>query len=249
MENKIPEKVYKYRDWSNSLHKNILLHNELYLASPKDFNDPFDCRIPKNFIRIIEKGEESYSSNPQLDNDPISFQREYEKQQTEILDKHYGILSMSNKWNGILLWSHYANFHKGFCVGFWEDKLRISGSFARTGIVDYRQEFPYIRPTLEKNQEDRLQRIHIQTTTKSKDWENEGEYRFLKCFFPNEPKSFERLITVPNEVISEVVLGINISPDNKDEIIEICKRKNIPVYQARKVPFKFAIDRELIRIE
>lgn len=58
--------------------------------------------------------------------------------------------------------------------------------------------------------------------------------------------SFERLIAVPNEVISEVVLGINISTDDKDEIVEICRRKNIPVYQARKVPFKFAIDRELI---
>jgi hypothetical protein len=54
MKNGIPQVVYKYRDWNNPFHKNILLHNEIYLASPKDFNDPFDCRIPMNFQNMSE---------------------------------------------------------------------------------------------------------------------------------------------------------------------------------------------------
>lgn len=268
MENKIPEKVYKYRDWSNGFHKNILLHNELYLPSPKEFNDPFDCRIPVNFINQTLEERDQYinylainqyqnAENKGLDlgfyikklekaleEDIVSFQGELERFYFTQLDNNYGVLSLSTKWNGILLWSHYANQHKGFCIGFWEEKLRAFGFFVRTGIVEYPEEFPNIKPTVEKTKEDRLNRIQMQTTTKSKDWEYEKEYRFIK--YLQEPKPFERLLTVPNEVISEVVLGINISSDDKDEIVEICRRKNIPVYQARKVPFKFAIDRELI---
>ena len=57
---KLPEKVYKYREWRNGSHKNLLLYNELYLASPKDFNDPFDCRIPPNYIDLTKKEKNDY---------------------------------------------------------------------------------------------------------------------------------------------------------------------------------------------
>ena len=50
-----PEIIYKYRDWSNPLHRYVLLYNELYFSSPKDFNDPFDCRITKNFQLLDTK--------------------------------------------------------------------------------------------------------------------------------------------------------------------------------------------------
>ena len=53
-------KIYKYRSWQNSCHKNLLLYNELYFASPKDFNDPFDCRIPPNYLDLSEEEREQY---------------------------------------------------------------------------------------------------------------------------------------------------------------------------------------------
>lgn len=269
MEGKIPEIVYKYRDWNNPFHKNILLHNEIYLASPKDFNDPFDCRIPMNFINQTPEDRNDYITElaiSQSENieqhgleleffirnvekemqDILAFQTDKENYYYDLLDKFYGILSLSKKWNGILLWSHYANYHKGFCIGFWEEKLRASGSLVRTGKVKYPKEFPIIKPAIEKTKKDRLNRIHVQTTTKSQDWKYEKEYRLLKCYFPHEPKPFERLIQFSDEVISEVILGINISSSDKEEIVSLCKLKNISVYQAKKVSFKFEIDRELI---
>ena len=52
--------IYKYRDWKDEYHKNILLKNQIYLASPKDLNDPFDCRINANFTLLTPKEEDSY---------------------------------------------------------------------------------------------------------------------------------------------------------------------------------------------
>src|SRR5437762_935552 len=52
---KYPDIVYKYRNWSEDNHKNVLYKNQLFLTSPKDFNDPFDCRIPQNFSLLNTK--------------------------------------------------------------------------------------------------------------------------------------------------------------------------------------------------
>jgi hypothetical protein len=48
---------------------------------------------------------------------------------------------------------------------------------------------------------------------------------------------------VPDEFIAEVIIGIQTPQDHKEEIIQIASAKNIPVFQAVKVPFKFLIDR------
>lgn len=45
--------VYKYRGISREQHRNALLNNELYLSSPRDFNDPFDIVNVENFNLIL----------------------------------------------------------------------------------------------------------------------------------------------------------------------------------------------------
>ena len=266
----LPEKVYKYRTWNNGFHKNILLHNELYLASPKEINDPFDCRIPPNFKNQTPEEKEKYITDlavrkydevqrqgldmkkvlsdfeKRMDN-PEKFQREAENYIYEQQNKHYGILSLSKRWNGILLWSHYSDSHKGFCVGFWTEKMLKTGLFGKAGLVNYDVEFPEIKPTVAKDKMSVTKKAFIQTHTKSEDWTYEEEFRFLNVFFPDEPKPFERIIQVPDSVFSDVTIGINVSDADKEEIIEVCKRKRIPVYQAIKKDFMFEIDRELIK--
>jgi len=266
----LPEKVYKYRIWKSGSHKNLLLYNELYLASPKDFNDPFDCRIAPNFIDLTKKEKNDYihdlaiSKFEECENkglnfenvlkdfekrfdNPVEFQRYSEKIVYNEQDNYYGILSLSCRWESILMWSHYSDFHRGFCVGFWEEKLRNTGFFGKAGIVTYDTKFPEIKPKVAKTPEDIIEKTFIQTHTKSEDWTYEAEYRLVQNYYPNEPKPFERIIQVPDDVFSEVILGINISKKDKDEIIEICKRKGIRVYQAIKKHFKFEIDREPIK--
>ena len=47
-----PNIIYKYRNWTDKHNKNVFLKNQLFLSSPKTFNDPFDCRIPENFYLL-----------------------------------------------------------------------------------------------------------------------------------------------------------------------------------------------------
>jgi hypothetical protein len=257
-----PETLYKYRSWSNEYHQKILTENQLYLASPSDFNDPIDCRIGNNYslLDTDEKIEEyaeiitqrHWGSVVKMGLNPIKekkriiselktnmdFVQNGDDENTfKMQDKYYGILSLSSRYDSILMWSHYAEFHKGFCIGFNETKLRESSMFGKGGPVVYNNEFPKINPRDDSSPE----KSFIQTHTKAKDWSYEEEYRLTKLFYPNEPKPSDRIVTVPNDFISEIVLGLKISEEHKNEIIKIAKEKGLEIYQIEQVPFEFKL--------
>lgn len=257
-----PSKLYKYRCWNNKFHQNILTKNQLYLASPSDFNDPIDCRIGNNFslLNTNEKIEdyakiitrrhwdsiEKMGLNPNderkrivrdLKSDMDSVQNSDDENTFEMQDKHFGILSLSGRFDSILMWSHYGNFHKGFCVGFSETKLRDSNLFGKGGPVRYKEEFPAIDPRDNRT----VEKSFKQTHTKAKDWKYEEEYRLTKLFYPLVPKPSDRIVTIPDNFMTEIILGLKISKNDKKEITEIAKEKNLDVYQIEKVPFEFKL--------
>jgi hypothetical protein len=45
----IPQELFKYRDWSNEIHRSILLKQELFLAPPDSFEDKMDCKLQKRY--------------------------------------------------------------------------------------------------------------------------------------------------------------------------------------------------------
>ncbi|MBT2620300.1 DUF2971 domain-containing protein [Chryseobacterium sp. ISL-6] len=46
----------------------------------------------------------------------------YEKY-VENVNRNFGIYSLTTKNSNLLMWSHYGNSHKGFCIGFNTEKL------------------------------------------------------------------------------------------------------------------------------
>lgn len=260
-----PEIVYKYRNWTNKYHKDVLYKNHLFLASPRDFNDPFDCKIPINY-KLLNSNEKinryinvfinSYRNlmindnlnieqereklKYRLKNEMDEFQIENEEKFFRFQDKFYGVLSLSTIWTNIIMWSHYSDNHKGYCVGFWEEKLRNSDIFGTSGAIKPVDNYPQIKPF-----DDYLKKALTQTRTKAKDWEYEKEYRFTKLFefTKDEPTDEERTKTIPNNFFAEIILGLNMNKQDKSELINIGRQKGIKVYEATKVPFKFQIDR------
>jgi DUF2971 family protein len=266
-EEKHPKIVYKYRSWNDEYHRNVLLKNQLFLSSPKNFNDPFDCRIPTNYhlldttdkikqyaneytVRHFNKLTEAginledhikYIEN-KLTNNLDEIQQENERRLYKDQDERYGILSLSQIWDNILMWSHYSDFHRGYCVGLWEEKLRNSKMFGKGGGVIYNpnDDYPEINPL---NEQERIIKSYNETHYKAKDWKYEEEYRLMYNFYHKIPSVADRTIQIPDDFFAEIILGLQMSKKNKDEIRGIAKNKDIPVYEAVKVPFKFLIDR------
>lgn len=268
---KYPKIIYKYRSWTNEFHKDVLINNKLFMASPKDCNDPFDCRIPTNYFLLdssekIDRYAQSFIDRHKdffiargldlaneknllikdLVQDLDSVQKKHEHDLYISQDNHHGILSLSARWNSILMWSHYVDFHKGYCVGFWEEKMRNSGLFGKGGPVTYNPEnnYPIISPLdMDKNT---IEKGFKETHTKLNEWEYEKEYRLFNLLFPALPKIETRTIPFPDNFFAEIVIGLSTSEQHKKEIIYHAQEKGIKIYQAKKVPFKFEITREEI---
>ena len=82
----IPEILYKYRDWRNKYHRNIITKQEIYFPKPSEFNDPFDGNIPvrwdlMTYEECIEKNLEILNVLDKDKNQKLV--REYAKKVTD----------------------------------------------------------------------------------------------------------------------------------------------------------------------
>lgn len=268
---KPPTTIYKYRDWNDGKYgRDILEKFELYFASPSQFNDPFDSKIINNYgsmndserrsfiDKLLESGKKFFDRmepkppyefkvamiEKMMIEDPIGFQNSALEKEHEIADKILGIISMSATWNNLLMWSHYAKDHTGYCVGFNENKLMNSGLFKSGGMVMYPNDnaFPKIHPMMDQNQT-----FFKRTFTKSAEWEYEQEYRFLNVFIPGEQSiENERLVKIEPSFIDEVIIGMKMPESDAKDIIDICRKHGIKVYQAVPVDFKFELTKKEI---
>lgn len=67
-----PIVLYKYRDWVQKTHQSLLKDYKGYFASPRDFNDPFDCRIYPNMY-LLNTDEIITNWNTTLSNTPKNY--------------------------------------------------------------------------------------------------------------------------------------------------------------------------------
>jgi len=127
-----------------------------------------------------------------------------------------------------LMWSHYANSHKGFCI---EYDFSGTDSFTMEHLpmpIFYSTERPLIpwKAAIENTPEnvaETSKQIMVGLLTKDKAWEYENEWRIL-ILGTSEP-----LIQMPP--ISCIYLGANINIQNKGRILKIAREKDIPVKQ------------------
>jgi predicted transcriptional regulator with HTH domain len=89
-----------------------------------------------------------------------------------------------------------------------------------------------------------MRKSFIVTHSKAKDWSYEEEYRLTKVFpSPTPDDSPDRKVRIDDSAIREIIIGLNTPSEVEEEIVEIGMRKEIKVYKAYKVPFKFRINR------
>lgn len=89
---------------------------------PSELNDPFENNPHIKGVRGVDAGRSRLSE--------LGFGREKSSQMQEIIatdrnecirqvnDAVFGVLSLTEDRNNLLMWSHYAENHKGFVVGF-----------------------------------------------------------------------------------------------------------------------------------
>jgi len=219
----IPPLLYKYRSLASGCREHtlaLLERMEIYYASPKELNDPMEFKSKLEVsIPSIEHVDWNDTSNP-LVHDVRS--------EIEMSKSSLGICCFSECPRSHLMWSHYADSHRGICVGFdtqsdsgWNNAVRI----------EYSDELPVFRIAYPF----KATREHLRyQQTKLTDWKYEKEWRFIRTDLNETPRKRQ----LPADALSVIILGSKMSSNDRNQVIQIARRsvKQITLFDAAFIP-------------
>ena len=133
----------------------------------------------------------------------------------------------------MLMWSHYANNHQGFCIEYETPDYSLHNSDIYFNLfpviyTDKRINLTTLslnwRSNENKTDEELWDFYKYGLLCKSMDWKYQQEWRLISC---------DNLLTDEKYnckffKIKKVYLGNKMNSDDRKKIIEICKRKGIP---------------------
>jgi len=238
------DSLYKYRSL-NAYSLASLTNNTVWLAKPKSFNDPFDCAITLDRQKYkesvlhaesvaIERAKPAGLRLEHLQDIWPGDKEAFENFRSEMLGlvQGMGICSFSAVPDHVLMWSHYADHHKGFSVEY--DCREGTKLRELAHKVIYKDEVPSLTaadfaPPNNEKAFDALWR------TKAKCWEYEQEWRVMM----NEgDKSFQ----APSAIVS-VIFGARMAESDRAMIAQTLRHQpDINFKEARLKEGKFLIE-------
>ncbi|MEK2158889.1 DUF2971 domain-containing protein [Vibrio parahaemolyticus] len=216
-------KLYKYLPFTEG-SKCILTQGTMKFSHHTEFNDPFDCKttyeIEASMAYVQSRPDLFKEAGRQLNLSPA--QRVGKKKQMlngikrslENGSFHNGVINevgiccLTKKTDNILMWSHYADNHKGFVVEFTVDHATENMNMEKVEEklfgwdVEYSKNMPVI--TAGGNDFNAVKDVFL---IKSVDWAYESEYRVLSMYKGPGIHNFDQ------KLISRVIAGVNM-PDS-----------------------------------
>lgn len=254
--------VYKYfrginRDW------NTIISNNLWMNQAIKFNDPYDCAFLYN-----HHSKETY--DPQKEKD-LAFE-EYIKQikqdkSSQNVQSSIFIFCFSEKCDSLLMWGHYADEHKGICIGY--NLKNLIENYDCLPVI-YNKQMPQIKD-IDFNSPETLYECIL---TKSVDWKYEYEWRIIKIDKNSNGKSgnlipfiepdaiymgtrskntsshnhscFEKLLKEEKTKGKEVYKNKNFYVD-QNSIFEYARRENVLLFEFELNRKEFKLNRRTIK--
>jgi hypothetical protein len=186
-------KLYKYKSLQNLWHVlDMIVNQRLYCAHWSELNDPLEGRYE---VYLGPKG-------PRIEELMVG--------RIEKAKNNYRVASLSADPNNFLLWSHYADGHKGVAVEIdipesHKDLLKVTYSPFSSVFTDKLQTLEDMR--------------HL-FNGKGEEWAYEKEYRLVV------PRKFFRL---PKPIV-RVLLGPRVSEDQR-KVLSAIVPPNVELFQ------------------
>ncbi len=158
-----------------------------------------------------------------------------------------GVFCLTEKSDNLLMWSHYADRHRGFCIEFNGLKLndfiliksRKEKPISLLDVV-YNKELPSIPMGNKAVDLDDLLKF---LRTKYEGWKYEDEWRIIATERPNES------IKIPNGIITSIRLGLLVKENDIYKIITCLRDKpesKIKLFRAKRKFSEYGLEFEEI---
>jgi hypothetical protein len=239
----------------------FLTTNKLYCSSPGAFNDPWDCRPHFNTALLQDKAELQRHASWAVDvcnrRQPMSAEDtarmhdtllsdvpyatgllvEMSEALAPVINQRYRVYCLGPDPTNVLMWSHYANDHRGICLEFGLRNDVMCCSLE----CEYLAEFPMMRP-YEMTEEEHLRVL----LAKSDVWSYEKEFRLVAQERTSATQGDGTLMTddsylqLPDGALTAVIVGCQGDYDAVKAIVDEAKA-TVVVRRAVRVPNRYAL--------
>ena len=267
----------------------ILAHRQIRFSSPTWFNDPFDCKVPSShdvsdatleaWLRARcwrEIGSEIEENSGFLAENPPDFDTRVAQRYDALWPNHHrivnadvavfqqyfnncGVLSLSERCDDILLWSHYADGHQGVCLCFQRDALNfpqdpdLKPPKQNVFQPPEKMSYPGSYPTASFVSSPPWEWYRAWMLTKSAHWCYEREWRVIlqPKKGPGWKDTVETLTgtrhgwqSLPAHALIGVILGCSVTPENERTVREWLGfiDAKVLLLRARKKPERFELE-------
>lgn len=185
-----------------------LKRHEIYTPSVDRFNDPFE----NIWIRL--KGKQYKKLNHE-------FQKRISEKKGVFCMCSSNFMDFPLSFDSVLMWSHYADSHKGFCIMFSESILHTEDQSCKPVEIVYSDDIPgAVSVSYGSEAENEMSRILHQ---KHPIWKGEREVRLI----------FEKADSyhiIPENCIQAIFCGCKCSDAHKDILKDFASKLNIGFY-------------------
>ncbi len=243
--------------------RNIALvrKKQIWCASPNDYNDPYDSLFRFEKSSVVKSDEfRNYIESPDVVDRMKTWDiDEVLPQQNEIAGSQFGekfyefliqefsaqirkkfsVCSFSRNLSSILMWTHYAENHTGYCLEYDYDAVLEDDRFeGMVFSVRYSDELfdvsdrvlEFLKPTSSPNP---LSIYSEAILHKGREWEYEDEVRYIGPEYLCGTMEFIEP--------SAIHFGAKMPIDNQLLLVDIAERLGIPMYRMRMSPTRIEL--------
>jgi hypothetical protein len=221
MENTTVKSIYKYLE---PARLDVLESGMVAFTPPGRFNDPFEMNpaveldvteecLDADYVLYEQEVAPEKRVPRSLFKDFIAasggpLSDELQRSISKMCNETYGVLCCTELGRDLVMWSHYAQQHKGFVMEFDWTHSFFAGRLHR---VVYTPDRPVYR------HRDPDHRIFL---TKARAWEHEREWRALEHLEDCEPLTSGSPFTIyrrayPKEAVRGIICGCRMSAEDK----------------------------------
>jgi len=238
----------------------MLERNELYFCASHGFNDPFDSRGRRSFEftsdeELIKRFVPLECSRQNISEDEaVAYLKDmissemrrmgYLNANSALFQKlvlqGFGICCFSEIPNDILMWSHYAGGHTGFCLEFARADDNFLG-YARKVTYPEDDEFPSVDYWIQDPNR-KLEEFTKIVLTKAKHWAYESEWRAVDRPEEISHQYVGHVGRYEPDILSGIIFGLCMSVDQRGELQSLLAGRPVKFYEARAVKNRFQIE-------
>lgn len=247
-----PKRLYKYQSFTTQSLAN-LKNREVWFSRPAAFNDPFDCAVrvdrreleDADFERVFSYYKEELPAEEQS-----SFEMEFrsdgelsEEFRNQVRNglqgafearvrvnlQSRGVACFSERVDDILLWAHYANGQRGFCLEFDTSYE----PFPKALAVQYSKAVPIVDPVEELVEGDGSSLLTM-VLAKADVWAYEREWRVLHI-------EADHAYTYPWQALTGIYFGPLMPYVHKEIIGLILRGSPTQLYEVKRSETDFRL--------